>query len=112
MVGPRPCLIVMSIAIAAPLQAIGVLALGTRMSIGIDPHQAGNIVVRIDLRRSERSVPHKFLNLAQVGSVVQELGCEGVPQNVRRRFTCHSTLPQKACHTALDIATRDTRSLL
>ena len=83
-----------------------------RVSREVDPLQLRYVVVGVDLRSTQRRVTQQLLNLAQVGTLIQEVRCEGVAQHVGRYLALHSTLPQKACHASLYIASRDTTSTL
>ena len=83
-----------------------------RVGFDVGPLELGDVVVRIDLRRTQRTVAQEFLYLSHIGPVVQKVRCEGMAQNVRRGLALDSTLPQKTCHTALHIAARDRFSTL
>src|SRR5215470_3195883 len=48
----------------------------------VDAAKAASVDVRVHLRRRERAVPEQFLNRAQVGSALEQVGCERVAEPV------------------------------
>ena len=49
-----------------------------------------NIGVGIHLRRAKRAMSEEFLYLAQVGTIIQQMGGEGVAKHVRRGLTLYA----------------------
>ena len=52
------------------------------MGVIINCFEFLNGIVRVDLRRGQGRVTQEFLYGVQVGSVVQQSGCQGVPEYV------------------------------
>src|SRR5688572_32501468 len=53
------------------------------MGLFVDGLHAGRADVRVDLRRAEALVAEQFLNAADVGAAIEQVGGETVPQGVR-----------------------------
>ena len=67
-------------------------------------------VVRIDLRGGKGSMPQKLLHGIQVGTVVEQVGGEGVTQHVRTAFGEVRIEVQTLFHNLIDRGTRYGRS--
>src|SRR2546423_3745075 len=65
------------IAIASP-------CLGPRMGLGIHPPKAPRLYPSVGLRRAYARVPEELLDGAQIGSALEQVGGERVPERVRR----------------------------
>ena len=57
--------------------------LRSRMGPVVDAAQAATVDVAVDLGRRERAVPEQLLDHAEVGTALQQVGRERVPQPVR-----------------------------
>src|SRR5216684_4661961 len=55
-----------------------------RVTAGVHGAQPGGLYLSVNLRRRERSMSQKLLNRPQIGSSLQKVSGEGVPQPVRR----------------------------
>ena len=64
----------------------------------------GDAVVRVDLRGLQRGVAQKLLNLAHVGSAVQQVRGERMPQYVRAFLALYARAGEFLLHRALDDA--------
>src|SRR2546421_6834535 len=69
------------IAIASPSPSP---CLGPRMGLGIHPPKAPRLYPSVGLRRAYARVPEELLDGTQIGSALEQVGGEGVPQRVRR----------------------------
>ena len=59
---------------------------------------------RVDLRRRHRGVAEQFLDDADVGAAVEQVGGEGVPQRVRRDLRRSTPAPRSAADRRIDQA--------
>src|SRR2546429_198297 len=67
------------IAIASPSPC-----LAPRMGLGIPPPKAARLYPSVGLRRAYARVPEELLDGAQIGSALEQVGGERVPERVRR----------------------------
>ena len=74
------------------------------MGLRVNLPEPGDAVVRVDLRGLQRGVAQKLLNLAHVGSAVQQVRGERMPQYVRAFLALYARAGEFLLHRAVDDA--------
>ena len=71
---------------AACAKSWNLRAFTTRMGLGVGLQQLPRIHGGVNLGGGQRGVAQQFLHTAQIAAALQNMGCEGMPQGMRRGF--------------------------